>query len=113
MSRAYDEGQQNSMDTYDELKLEDWHSISHAYGWIDGLENVITNYYDTMVEYEEGSEDYKDLEESIDRMEKAKRNTQKIIDQVEGSPEHFNNINTLMRTIANLNDRIEDLEKEI
>lgn len=108
MSRAFDKGYEMACNTYEALELKDWHSIAYAYGWIYGLECLIENYLDTPPDEYTTQEE---LDESVARTERHIKETQKLIDQIEGGTDHKNQIQALCKKIEELNNTIKELEE--
>ena len=103
MSKAYDKGYEEAQNNYGPLEAEEWHSIAHAQGWICGLESLIDNYSATPPDKYTTR---KDLDLSIERMEKAIKQTENLIEQVEGSVDHKNQIQSLCKEIERLRNTI-------
>ncbi len=114
-SRNWSKGYEAAMDEREALKPERWVSIDHAYGWISGLESIDQNWSDTMGEYQSGSkEDVKELEYLAEQSEKTTQDIKKtyaLLNEVENGTNHQNTVQTLLKTIANLNEQIEDLKE--
>lgn len=97
------------MDNYGPITLKHWRSVAHANGWVYGLESLLQNYHDT---YPDKWTTQDEIDEKIKDCEKWIDDSQKLIDEIEGSDDHKNKIQTLCKEIERLNRRIAELENE-